>query len=330
MKNKVFLLNVALIAVLFATLSFTSCGGGCTYKNDPVCFCQENPNDERCKGECTFEADPVCFCKANPNDERCCTWELNAKCFCEENPGDPRCADLCAYEIDPVCFCAKEENKDDPRCGCPTPKPAGLPADIAAGSNFYIFLMDEVCQDWLICSNKVKIGQMMRNFWVYNDGETLNGQAGVGPGAFGEMGWTSWIANDYGWCGGAIVTNLDIGFDRAPDLSPIFDGGYYFHFAVKAPTNQPNTGIQFELGGELGGNVSFYVGSQAPTGVINLGNFAHDGEWHHFDIPVSQLTGYLWTGPMTGSGEISILGFLGVPFSPGMELNMDAIFFYKK
>jgi hypothetical protein len=64
---------------------------------------------------------------------------------------------------------------------------------------------------------------------------------------------------------------------------------------------------------------------------VFLGNYEHNGEWQHFEIPFSQLVlrGYEWGRPFADSVQY-LLGFQSPANVARTELNLDAIFFYKK
>ncbi len=73
--------------------------------------------------------------------------------------------------------------------------------------------------------------------------------------------------------------------------------------------------------------------------VVGPNEYAHDGEWHHFEIPVSELkaNGYYWRSTTADYKARYLLSFAyagtdkgGGEFVPMLELNLDAIFFYKK
>jgi len=85
------------IAALLTVSFFNSCSKddetviGCTYSQDPDCFCLENPNNPLCNIVCTFEANPECFCMQNPDDDQCCSFDFDPVCFCLANPDDILC-----------------------------------------------------------------------------------------------------------------------------------------------------------------------------------------------------------------------------------------------
>ncbi|MDR1740047.1 MAG: hypothetical protein LBR45_04750 [Bacteroidales bacterium] len=272
----------------------TSCGGKCTYEKDKDCFCKENPNDPRCS-DCTFEEDPACFC--------------------DFNPADPRCI-----------------------------MQSNLPDSIVNGSNFYIIYMDAVSEASL--SYKVAEPTMLRDYDIWPAGQTLEFVDRLGINSWGEP--SAWIsANisngshmdppqnfDEGWNGGGIVAVLSE-FETVPDLSPVMEGGYYLHFAIKSPTNQPNAGHSIIVHSE-GPDQKYYLGptTSCPGDHIYLSDYPHDGEWHHFEIPVDEMVAgkFSWTEPLNEptAGRRYLFSFMGIPHVIGNELNMDAIFYYKK
>ncbi|MDR0614193.1 MAG: hypothetical protein LBG45_12170, partial [Dysgonamonadaceae bacterium] len=207
-----------------------------------------------------------------------------------------------------------------------------LPADIRNGSDFYIIYMDSASEAGL--GTKVKEKTMLRDI------DKLQGL--TDGGRTGKNAWRvfgSWVALDVvggatgsGWNGGAIVACPEDG--KELDLTAITDNpkDYYFHFATKSPSYHQSAGwtLIFYSNGDT---VKYYVGPdtvKSALGLPWLGNYAHDDQWHHFEIPVSQLVskGYKWNGPL--NGKQYLLGFQSPANEQATELNLDAIFFYKK
>ena len=210
------------------------------------------------------------------------------------------------------------------------------PADIRNGSDFYIIYMD--AESEAILETKVKEKSMLREIWPMD--ETMEEVERTGENAWGVS--ATWVAldvaegaTDIGWNGGAIVAGPEDG--KALDLTAITNNpnDYYFHFAIKSPVDQPAAGWTLILysDGDSGDTVKYYIGPdtvKSALGLPRLGDYAHDGQWHHFEIPVSQLVskGYKWNG--TVDARQYLLGFQSPANIPGTQLNLDAIFFYKK
>ncbi|MDR2691315.1 MAG: T9SS type A sorting domain-containing protein [Dysgonamonadaceae bacterium] len=233
---------------------------------------------------------------------------------------------------------------------------AVLPDSIKNGSDFYIFYMDNASQNTL--GSKVKVPKMIRDYDVWSfslDGDIPFGVAG----AWGELvinkndSYTAFRVKEGGaWNGGAIVAKLNE-FSPVPDLTPVTDNAddYYFHFAIKSPIDQQDAGLILIFYSdstpsiEEGGGLKYYAGPVDVTGQVDNGTwrpnsfgYAHDGQWHHFEIPVSQMKDgeyrYQWTKPLhtwgEDNGRVYLLGFQSLPHVPGTEINLDAMFFYKK
>jgi hypothetical protein len=211
-----------------------------------------------------------------------------------------------------------------------------LPDSIKKGSDFYIIFMDEASAD---LGDKVKEPIMLRDYDVWEFGETLEAGESQGVNSWGAPAeYISWIVTGTaGWNGGAIVAKLEE-FETPPDLSPIMDDDFYFHFAIKSPTNQRSAGVTLIFYSE-GTDVKYYYGPMngKPDDAVYGSNYTHDGEWYHFEIPVSKLAeeGYSWSEPLNMKGSYTegrryLLGYMSTPHMEGAELNLDAIFFYKK
>jgi hypothetical protein len=232
------------------------------------------------------------------------------------------------------------------------------------GSGLYIITMDKNSVEEL--ADVTIVPPMIRTIDVFNSGESLIGGERSGKGAFGtdwgsksSTGDDPWIAFDVRawsaggaeqfWNGGAIVADTTEFPEGLPNLKVITDNAddYYFHFAVRSPADKPKAGLVLILysdgtptNEEGTGGVKLFVGptgtSSLPTGVIKMENYQHDNEWHHFEIPVSELTakGYKWNGPIHGwtglPNRAYLLTFQSVPHVEGTEINLDAAFFYKK
>jgi hypothetical protein len=206
-----------------------------------------------------------------------------------------------------------------------------LPDSIRNGSDFYIIFLDEASAD---LGDKVKEPIMLRDYDVWQTGETLEAGESVGVNAWGAPAeYIPWIVTGTeGWNGGGIVGVRGEG-EPPLELSPIMEGGFYFHLATKSPSNQPNAGVTLIFPSD-GTEVKYYFGKKEnqPTDVPNYGgDYPHDGEWYHFEIPVSELEkkGYSWTGPFR-SEKRYLISYMSIPHALGTELNLDALFFYKK
>jgi hypothetical protein len=209
---------------------------------------------------------------------------------------------------------------DDPNGKPPVVIPEGLHESLK-GSDYYLIQVDGETTGQLEgrITQNYYINNETRNLYIWAEGNlTYAAGASEGPNAYGVPGaYISFVVlPEKGWSGGGFhYDNVDFsGITR----------DYYFHIALKSPTNQPEIGHTFTFWSQ-GATVYLYFGPDA-TNNDYVANYAHDGEWHHFDVPMSKFldVGYLWTGPAN-----AIIGFASGGIG-GTELNMDAIFFYKK
>ena len=220
---------------------------------------------------------------------------------------------------------------------------SNLPDSIRNGSDFYLIYMDAESETGL--GTKVKEKAMFRDYYIWEAGETLEESDRTGVNAWGVS--APWVAFDIapdatttGWNRGAIVAKLNE-FDQVPKLKALTDNpdDYYFHFAIKSPATQPDAGWTLILYsdstfGDEG--LKYYVGPDtvaSARGLPWLGDYEHNGEWQHFEIPVSQLVskGYKWGDPLSVTdGKVYLIGFQSPANKPGTELNLDAVFFYRK
>ncbi|MDR2432507.1 MAG: hypothetical protein LBD34_02015 [Puniceicoccales bacterium] len=270
--------------------------------------------------------------------------------------------------------------KDDPTPPDPTPPEPpiteGLPDSIKNGSDFYVISMDNVSQN--VLGVKVKVPTMLRDYDVWPDGLPLEAGIYSGNNSFGEpyadpdVVWTAFVVTNYAvnatkWNGGAIVgefkrtiggVEVDMYPNGVPNLTEVTNNpnDYYFHFAIKSPTDQTDAGCVLlffsdgtpTIDGDIneGGGLKYYFGPQGSVGSIvskgvKLGNYEHNGEWQHIEIPVSRMVsdGYRWDGPIrvwsnktegATQNRPILLGFQQVRNIEGYEINLDAMFFYKK
>lgn len=205
------------------------------------------------------------------------------------------------------------------------------------GSDYYIVSLDELNFAALEAAGKVKQDIRMnggtRQFYLWiaesNGALTYEGVPSVGPNAYGNpVDYVAIVTTGAdGWSGAAFTMN-DV------DLSGIYNEAdkYYYHFAIKSPTNQTTSGHTFQFNSQsLGAEINLFFGPENASekfwNATWYADYPHDGEWHHFDIPVSLLVqkGWIWGEPY--STNVIVMTSGGVA---GIELDIDAIFFYKK
>ncbi|MCQ2312962.1 MAG: Ig-like domain-containing protein [Paludibacteraceae bacterium] len=162
--------------------------------------------------------------------------------------------------------------------------------------------------------------------YVWAAGETYAAGDGLGSNYYGHEGYTSLTVvapADWSGCGFCMVDStaaapmkdLVAAINAEPDK-------YFLHLGMKA-TTQGNH--QFYIFNDAA--TSFAIGTKTIEAGEVFGDFTRDGSWAGFDIPMTMFTTYLSTyEPAAGHNILCALS----GNSRGSQLNMDAVFFYKK
>lgn len=139
-------------------------------------------------------------------------------------------------------------------------------------------------------------------------------------------GYMALVVGGSGWAGcGFCLTDAGNGWEAAEALRAAIVANpddYFLHLAIKATDNgshcfyfMGNEGTKFVLG---------------PTAVYDgpiYANFDRDGAWHEFDIPMSAYASALAAVPVTAGVNVFVALSEG---TNGVQLNLDATYFYKK
>ncbi len=162
--------------------------------------------------------------------------------------------------------------------------------------------------------------------YVWASGETYAQGDGLGLNYYGHDGYTSLVVvapEDWSGCGfcmmdsaaAAPMTDLVAAIKAEPDK-------YFLHLGMKA-TRAGNH--QFYIFNDAA--TSFAIGTATIEAGEVFGDFTRDGSWAGFDIPMTMFTTYLSTyEPAAGHNIFCVLS----GNNRGSQLNMDAVFFYKK
>ncbi|MCQ2183649.1 MAG: hypothetical protein MJY89_09675, partial [Bacteroidales bacterium] len=158
-------------------------------------------------------------------------------------------------------------------------------------------------------------------------GETYAAGDGLGLNYYGHEGYTSLTVvapADWSGCGfcltdsasAAPLKDLVEAIKAEPDK-------YFLHLGMKATTQGSH---QFYIFNDEIAN-SFTIGTKTITAGEVFGDFTRDGSWAGFDIPMTMFITYISTyEPAAGHNILCALS----GNTRGSQLNMDAVFFYKK
>lgn len=196
------------------------------------------------------------------------------------------------------------------------------------GSEVWPIIMDAVTYE----ANASKIKADFRvddtnNFlYIWASGETYVAGDGAGKNFFGNNeGYVSLtVAAPAGWSGcgfclGATSAAAAEELRKAIVASP---DDYYFHFAMKATTPGNHQFYTFN-----DATTSFAVGTATIEAGAVIGDFTRDGSWAEFDVPMSQFATALASLTFPANGNI-FCALSGAQV--GSQLNLDAVYFYKK
>ncbi len=163
--------------------------------------------------------------------------------------------------------------------------------------------------------------------YVWADGETYTAGEGTGLNFYGNTeGYVSLtVAAPNGWSGAGWF----IGANVAPEAEKLraaivaSPDDYYLHMAMKATTTGNHQFYTF-----ADASTSFAIGTGTIEKGAVVGDFTRDGSWHEFDIPMSQFATALAGLTFKAAGDNIFCVLSGGQV--GSQLNLDAVYFYKK
>lgn len=188
------------------------------------------------------------------------------------------------------------------------------------GSDYYLIALDETSGGKIKSKIKGDFRTDDLNMFLYVWENTYSAGSSSGPNSFGEVeGWTSLVVGSVGWsgCGYSPAATNTVKLDALTD-------DFVLRFAMKSKDNASH-----QIGLFDGTNTAkITIGATAFEGDAPYKNFARDGEWHEFEIPMSVLKdkGLRYTSAGFNSGNL--FSILSGPVA-GTTLDIDGIFFYK-
>lgn len=197
------------------------------------------------------------------------------------------------------------------------------------GSQIWPIVLDGVTYE--TCASKVvadfRIDDTNNFLYVWASGETYDAGEGTGVNFFGNNeGYVSLIVKaPQGWSG----CGFNVGAANISKMKELRDAivaspdDFYLHLAMKATTTGNH---QFYTFAEKA--ASFAVGTATIEAGAVIGDFTRDGAWHEFDVPMAQFAAALSKVDIPDAG-LDIFSCLSGA-QAGSQLNLDAVYFYKK
>lgn len=162
---------------------------------------------------------------------------------------------------------------------------------------------------------------------VWAAGETYVAGEGTGMNFFGNSeGYVALqVAPNMTWSGGGFRLG-DASVKVAEELRQAIvadPDNYYLHIGIKATTTGNH---QFYTFGE--DETSFAIGTGTIEKGTVIGDFTRDGAWYEFDVPMAQFANTL--AKMTFPAKNTYILCMLSGAQAGSQLNLDAVYFYKK
>lgn len=198
------------------------------------------------------------------------------------------------------------------------------------GSQIWPIILDATTYE--ICASKVvsdfRIDDTVNNLFVWPDGSSYNAGEGTGVNFFGNNeGYVSLVVvAPAGWSG----CGINIGAANIDKLKALRDAivaspdDFYLHLAMKATTEGNH---QFYTFGDAVS--SFAIGTATIEKGEVIGDFTRDGAWHEFDVPMAKFASAIAGIDIKDGEGHDILSCLSGN-KVGSQLNLDAVYFYKK
>ena len=139
-------------------------------------------------------------------------------------------------------------------------------------------------------------------------------------------GYTALVVGGAGWSGcGFCLTDKGNGWEAAKALKDAIVANpdqYFLHLAIKSTDNYSH--CFYIMGAE---STKFVLGKNAVYDGTIYKDFTRDGSWQEFDIPMSAYASALATQNVEAGVNVFVALTEGVS---GAQLNLDAVYFYKK
>lgn len=163
--------------------------------------------------------------------------------------------------------------------------------------------------------------------YVWEDGKVYEEGEGKGLNFYGNTdGYTALKVTNLGWAGaGFCLTDKGTGWQAAEALRAAIVASpddYFLHLAMKSTDNYSHCFYMF--GSEA---TKFVIGSKSVYDGPVYKDFTRDGSWAEFDIPMSAYASALANITCAAGVNVFVALTEGVQ---GAELNLDAVYFYKK
>ena len=163
--------------------------------------------------------------------------------------------------------------------------------------------------------------------YVWEDGKVYDAGEGKGLNFHGNSdGYTALTVTNLGWAGaGFCLTENGTGWQAAEALRAAIVASpddYFLHLAMKSTDNYAH--CFYFMGSEA---TKFVLGPKSVYDGPIYADFERDGAWHEFDIPMASYASALADITCAAGVNVFVVLTEGVQ---GAQMNLDAVYFYKK
>lgn len=201
-----------------------------------------------------------------------------------------------------------------------------------SGSDYAVVVLDETSLGKISSKVAVNLGPDNSNSFLYVWSETYTGGTCSGVNFYGEAAeWTSLVVTSVGWSGcGFFIKSEPAGLADWRTRVAADPSSYYLHFALKPGKATDIHRVQVVwgstqyaagLGGDYNDNGTISAELKPLSGTYT------PGEWNEYEISVAEM-GINFNQALKDDGD-NYLTFLSGSVE-GTQLDLDAVFFYKK
>lgn len=199
--------------------------------------------------------------------------------------------------------------------------------DYTKGSTIWPIVLDETVANASSSKIATSFAPNEASTVLYIWENTYAAGSATGKNFYGnEGGYMSLTVNDKGWSGlGFCLTEKGMEWENAEALRAAIvenPDDYYLHLAIRSTDTYSHC---FYIFGAEG--TKFVLGSKSVYDGAVYSDFTRDGTWQEFDIPMSKYATALASATCVAGVNIFVVLSEGVA---GAQLNLDAVYFYKK
>jgi len=365
--NKLFM---AAIVAAFVSFTLSSCGPPvCTYESDKECFCAANPTDSRC--DTTPPIKPAVVIEVSQTSvtvEKGSSVTITATLKDEDGKvvaGNVSWASnetTIAMVINgTITGMAVGTTKVVASYGALTAfidvevKPPLQQIDHPSlnGSHYYVIFVsaspraiiaDRIDADLSPNGEDTNLDPTCKRLWIWPNGDSYSSNTTSGVNSYNvSEGWMSFTMGTLGWAGAGYCVYVP---ELINSMKAITDNyaDYYLHIAYKSQQAGRNTIFQLPYGapdpqpnvviGEGTNGKAAYAECTKWDAPNTITTFHADGEWYHFDIPISYFVnqGLIYKDDFVNTGTTgrNVFVFLSNGNPAGTTVDYDAVFIYKK